>query len=110
MDYASLIHPTHPRQSIDPNAERNPDRISRQIPQREDAPEQQRPGRGQPERVEPRHMHQPGELDHDRDRHRNGRDPRSLGSKTPTSRNTIVAHSSEPPYFTTKAGRPSGKP
>lgn len=34
----------------------------------------------------------------------------SRGSKTPISKNTIVAHSSEPPYFTTKAGRPSGKP
>ncbi|SDK08238.1 Major Facilitator Superfamily protein, partial [Bradyrhizobium sp. Rc2d] len=34
----------------------------------------------------------------------------SRGSKTPTSRNTIVAHNSEPPYFTTKAGSPSGKP
>ncbi len=34
----------------------------------------------------------------------------SRGSTTPTSRSTIVAHNSEPPYFTTKAGRPSGKP
>jgi len=34
----------------------------------------------------------------------------SRGSKPPTSRNTIVAHKSEQPYFTTKPGRPSGKP
>ncbi|MGX1166050.1 hypothetical protein AB7M16_002316 [Bradyrhizobium sp. USDA 372] len=34
----------------------------------------------------------------------------SPGSTAPTSRNTIVAHNSEPPYLTTKAGNPSGNP